>query len=305
MLSTRQRIKKKAFIEMGSKNYKKAVLAIIISAFGFSLMNLFVKMAGDLPTMQKCFFRNFVAAVFTFFFLIVNKKSFIPKKGTKRYILARCLSGSIGMICNFYAIDRLNISDAAMLNKLSPFFAIIFSYFILKEIPKKYQVVCVIIAFIGALFILKPGANGFLSFPAFMGFIGGAGAGLAHTNVRKAATLGADKSIIIFIFSLFTCLTCAPFFIIQFAPMSAKQLTLLILGGLGATLGQFGITTAFAYGKASEISVYDYSIILFTAAFGMMFLNEVPDVFSIIGYCVIIGAGVAMFMITKKHAVEQ
>ena len=42
----------------------KGILYIIISAFCFALMNLFVRMAGDLPSIQKSFFRNFVAAVF-------------------------------------------------------------------------------------------------------------------------------------------------------------------------------------------------------------------------------------------------
>lgn len=74
-----------------------------------------------------------------------------------------------------------------MLNKLSPFFAIIFSYFLLKEKIKPYQLICVIVAFIGALFILRPGFDSVATFPAFIGLIGGMGAGLAYTNVRIAS----------------------------------------------------------------------------------------------------------------------
>ncbi|MCF0159011.1 MAG: EamA family transporter, partial [Veillonella sp.] len=55
---------------------------------------------------------------------------------------------------------------------------------------------------------------------------------------------------------------------------------------------------------ASEISVYDYSMIIFAAILGMLFLDEVPDVLSIIGYVVIIGSGVAMFFKSRKISAQ-
>ena len=85
-----------------------------------------------------------------------------------------------------------------MLNKLSPFFAIIFSYFLLKEKIKPYQLICVIVAFIGALFILRPGFDSVATFPAFIGLIGGMGAGLAYTNVRIASKHGVPGPLIVF-----------------------------------------------------------------------------------------------------------
>ena len=42
----------------------KGVFYIILAAFGFSLMSMFVKLAGDLPSFQKAFFRNFIALIF-------------------------------------------------------------------------------------------------------------------------------------------------------------------------------------------------------------------------------------------------
>lgn len=280
-------------------NRNKAILCIIGSAFGFAFMNLFVKLGGDLPTMQKCFFRNFVAMFFALLVMIKDKVKFSQPKESRKYIWARCIAGSLGMVANFYAIDHLVIADASMLNKMSPFFAIIFSYLLIKEVPKRYQIVCVVIAFIGALFILKPSFSG-MNFATFIGLLGGAGAGFAHTNVRLATSKGADKPAVIMIFSLFTCLLCAPFFIANFTPMNGFQWFCMIMAGVSATLGQFGITFAFSLGKASEISIYDYSMIIFSTTLGFLFLGEVPDIFSFIGYGVIIGASVTMFVISNR-----
>ena len=87
--------------------------------------------------MEKAFFRNAVAAVVAAFLLIRAKEPFYAPKKSWGGLFMRSFCGTVGLICNFYAIDRLNIADANMLNKLSPFFAIIMSTFILKEKANK------------------------------------------------------------------------------------------------------------------------------------------------------------------------
>lgn len=78
-----------------------------------------------------------------------------------------------------------------------------FLLFLLKETIRPYQLGCVIVAFVGALFILRPGFDNVATFPAFLGLIGGMGAGLAYTNVRLAAKHGAPGPLIVFCFSVF------------------------------------------------------------------------------------------------------
>ena len=88
-------------------------------------MNLFVKMAGDLPVWQKCFFRNLVAGFIAVGMLIKKKERIVIPKGNFLPLALRCIGGTLGILCNFYAIGQMNIADASMLNKLSPFFGII------------------------------------------------------------------------------------------------------------------------------------------------------------------------------------
>lgn len=290
---------------MKIKDKYKGIFYIILAAFGFAFMNLFVKLAGDLPAIEKSFFRNLVAVFFAFTVMKKEKIPFTIPKGTGKYIFFRSLFGTIGIFANFYAIGKLYIADASMLNKLSPFFAIIFSYFLLKEKIKLYQFACVLTAFVGALFILRPGFDSVATFPAFIGLLGGMGAGLAYTNVRMATKLGARGPLIVFCFSVFSCVCAIPFIIFDHQPLTWWQLVSLLMAGLSATLGQFSITAAYTYAPASELSVYDYTQIVFAALLGMIFLGEVPDVISIFGYLIICGAGIAMFLIRRKKEKEQ
>lgn len=111
----------------------KAILYIILAGVGFSFMNVFVRLSGDLPTIEKAFFRNLVAA---FIALVVLIRSDLGLHYEKRHIpmlFMRSICGTLGIMCNFYAVDHMNIADASILNKLSPFAAVIFSIFLLKE----------------------------------------------------------------------------------------------------------------------------------------------------------------------------
>ena len=274
---------------------------MITAAFGFSMMSVFVHLAGDMPTFQKAFFRNAAALIFVAALMAKHKINPVPKPQNIPALLGRAGFGTIGLVSNFYAIDRLVLADANMLNKLSPFFAIIFSIFLLKERPTLVQILGVAAAFIGSLFIIKPSMGGYPVFPAVIGAVGGMSAGLAYTFVRLLGKNGENSLRIIFFFSAFSCLVCIPFMIMNFAPFSLKSFLYLILAGISASLGQFGITKAYLCAPAKEISVYDYTQVLFAAIFGFFLFGQVPDLLSIAGYILICGAGIAMFLYNRRR----
>ncbi len=276
-----------------TNNKIKGIICIIFAAFGFSLMTFFVRISGDLPTMQKAFFRNFVAIFVSTAVLLKEKIPLTIKKENRLDIFFRCLFGTSGLIANFYAIDRLGIADANMLNKLSPFFAIILSVFILKEIPTRLDIIATIIAFTGALFIIRPTGAVSEVIPALVGLYGGFGAGTAYVFVRKLGKKGEKTPIIVLCFSVFSCMATLPGVLLNYHPMSLKQLLCLIMAGASASLGQFSITNAYKFAPAKEISVFDYTQVIFAALLGMIFLNETPEILSICGYIIIIG--VALF----------
>ncbi len=267
------------------------ILCILCAAFCFSLMSVFIRLAGDLPTMQKIFFRNLVAAVAAFLMLAREGNGYRIRRDCLGGHAARCITGFIGMIANFWAIDHIGIADANMLNKLSPFFAILMSMLVLREYPKRVDILSVVVAFIGAVFVVRPGA-GLASLPALAGVLGGLGAGTAYTFVRQMTQKGERGTEIVMVFSLFTCVMSVPFFLISYQPMTAMQWVYLLLAGCAAAGGQLSITAAYRHAPAKEISVFDYSQIVYAALWGFFLFDEIPDAMSIIGYVIIIGAAV-------------
>lgn len=281
-------------LSYSSKN--RGIMFIVMSAFCFATMNTFVKLAGDLPSIQKSFFRNLVAIVFAF---IVLKKNRLPlrwQKGNLPCLLLRSAFGTIGILCNFYAVDHLLLSDASMLSKLSPFFAIIFSFLLLKEKVSLFQGAAIVTAFIGSLFIIKPSFASAAFQPALVGICGAMGAGCAYTLVRLLSSRKEKGPFIVFFFSTFSCLVTLPYLLFSFHPMTLRQLLFLLLAGLAASGGQFAVTAAYSNAPAKEISVYDYSQVVFAAIMGFFLFGQVPDALSFIGYIIICGISVLMFL---------
>lgn len=281
---------------------RKGIIYIILSAFFFSLMGMLVHLSGDdLPTFQKVLFRNLVACIFAVVLLIKNNISFIPqsKKNIKLLIL-RTILGAIGMICNFYCVDRLLLPDASILNKTSPFFAMVFSFFLIKEKPKLSQWLLILGAFIGAIIVIKPSFVLTDVLPGIIGLIGGACAGGAYACVRKLSIKGEKGPYIIFFFSFFSTLLVLPGTIITFKPMATVQLLILLGAGLAAALGQLFITYAYSYAPAKEIAIYDYSQLIFSTMFGFIFL-QFPDIWSIIGYIIIIAMAIINYFVQNKE----
>ena len=277
------------------------IIYILLAAFFFALMNLFVRLSGDLPTLQKCFFRNAVAMLVAGALLLRSRQRFRPTRTTAVGLLIRSAAGTVGLICNFYAVDYLSISDASLLNKLSPFFAIIFSALILKERANRVEWAAVVTAFCGALFVIKPSLN-MSVIPALIGTLGGLGAGLAYTYVRRLGQQGVPSPVIVFVFSAFSCLLTLPSMLFAFSPMTLAQTLFLLLAGAAAAGGQFSITAAYTRAPAKELSVFDYSQIVFAALLGFVFLDQIPDLWSVIGYCIIIGAAVAKWLYNRRAA---
>ena len=167
-------------------NRKKGILCLVGATFFLAMMSAFVRMAGELPVMQKLLLRSMIMVVVSYAEL---KGSGVRCRLEKQYALPVILRGVLGTLaiaCNFYAVDHMNLADANMLNKLSPFFTVLFSWLLLKEELRPGSILALFAAFAGALLIVKPGGSGFELLPALAGVLGG---GLGGGSSNAATVL--------------------------------------------------------------------------------------------------------------------
>ena len=279
----------------------KGISAILASSLGFALMALFMRLAGELPLAEKAVFRNAVTALISGYIIWKNNESFFGNAENRPLLLARSVTGLLGILCGVYIIDRLVLSDVDMIGKLTAFILIVLSVVFLKEKASLEQWGLCLLAFIGALFIIKPAFE--LRFvPYLIGVVGAVFAALAYLCLRL---LGKTKipeasDTVVFFFSAFSTIVLLPFVFWDFVPMSGLQTVYLILAGLSATVGQFAVTLAYKYAAAKDISIYSYSSVLFSAILGAMVFEQYPDGWSLFGYFVIFLSGWIMYRRTRS-----
>jgi len=205
-------------------------------------------------------------------------------------LVLRGVFGTTAMFLYFFAIERLTIADATVLNKLSPFFVAMFAVLFLREKLSKYIVPVLVVAFTGAALIIKPQFS-LEALPAMGGLISAAASGAAYTVVRF---LRGDEPPyrIVFYFSLVSVAVSLPPMLVGFVPPVGAQWLYLVGGGVFATTGQIALTLGYHQAPATRVSIYVYAHILFAFLWGLLLWGEMPDALSIVGTVLIILAAV-------------
>ncbi len=279
-------------------NKTKAVLFMLLSTVSFTFMSVFIKLSGDIPIFEKVFFRNFVTIFIAFALVRKEKQHCKNKKESIKFLILRSTLGLAGVILNFYAVNNLLLADSSMLNKVSPFFVTLFAFVFLKEKPSKLQIPVLIAVFAGAMLVIKPEMS--LSIlPAIAGFSSAMCAAGAYTVIRHLKDKVSSGTIVLF-FSMFSVAVMAPLMIYVFKMPTPIQWFYLIMIGVSASFGQIGLTVAYKNSNAGEISIYNYSSIIFAAIAGFIVWGEVPDIMSVTGGTIILGAALLLFLHTQR-----
>jgi len=268
----------------------RAILMIILSGLSFSLVAVMVRLAGDIPIYEKVFFRSVVMLGAMVAMVVRSRENPFARSPRLPLLVLRGVFGTTAMFLYFFAIERLTIADATVLNKLSPFFVAMFAVLFLREKLSKYIVPVLVVAFAGAALIIKPRFS-LEALPAMGGLISAAASGAAYTVVRF---LRGDEPPyrIVFYFSLVSVAVSLPPMLVGFVPPVGAQWLYLVGGGVFATTGQIALTLGYHQAPATRVSIYVYAHILFAFLWGLLLWGEMPDALSIVGTVMIILAAV-------------
>lgn len=277
----------------------KAVILMLMSAASFSLMQIFVaSTSATIPLFEQLFFRNLVATFVAFMALRNKKVKLFGKKENQVKLFLRASFGYLGMITTFYASGNGNQGDVSTILKMSPFVVTVLAFLFLKEKITKYQIIGLLVAFLGAAFVANPEFNSDIV-PILVAMVAAVFSGMAYTMI--GALKGKEvPEVIIFYFSFFSTVVTLPLMAMNCVMPTLLEVVLLVCIGIFAALGQIALTHSYALAKASEISIYNYSGIIFSMIFGYIFLGKTVQWNSIVGSSLVIVAGCIVFFGSKK-----
>ena len=281
-------------------NKTKGALYMILSACSFSLMQIMIALtADDVPLFEQLFFRNFFAGIIAFYGIKKNNSKVFGSKENRGWLILRCSAGFLGMITLFYASSHGVQADITVLSKMSPFVISILAVLFLKEKMTKYQLVGLLLSFIGAYFVANPKFNSDV-FPLLVALSSSVFAGVAYFSISSLK--GKEHpSTIVFAFALTS--TVISFFMMLpvFVIPSVIDSLLLVLLGVFAAMGQLCLTKAYSVSNASEVSIYNYTSILFASIFGYVFLSQKIALNAIAGAMLVLFASLIVYWGGKKN----
>jgi drug/metabolite transporter (DMT)-like permease len=282
-------------------NRIKGISYMLVSGFAFALMSASVKAVGDLPVYEKVLSRNFVSLIAAAIMILVQHRGapLFGKRQNQGLLLSRSLLGLAGVYLLFGAISAgLPLTDANILSRLNPAFVTLFACLFLKEKIPSLHVPLLIVIFGCAALVIKPTFD--LSvLPALAATGTAVCSGMTYTILRYLKGR-EEPATIVFYFSLISVLAMLIPTLTHFVMPSPMQLVWLLCIGLSASVGQFGLTFAYKYAKAAEVSIYSYSTILFALLLDVMLWGKVPDAWALIGGAGIILSALILYLQNRR-----
>lgn len=280
--------------------FGKGALLMILSALGFSAMQIAIaKTAQGIPLFEQLFFRNLFACIAAFVSLRRKNLAAFGKRENRGLLVFRSAAGYAGMIALFYASGHAAQGDVAIINKMSPFVVTVLACLFLKEKFTAYQGVALGLAFGGALLVSNPTFQSHW-FPVAVAFLSAVFSGVAYTAIG-ALKNREPPEVIVFFFSLFSTIASGIAMLPQFKVPDARELAWLICIGVFAFVGQIALTQAYVHAPAAQVSIFNYSGILFSMILGNLFLGQVPALSSAAGGVLVFLAGIVI-LIGQRNA---
>ena len=265
----------------------QAALLMLGSTSAFALMAIAIRFASaTIPTTEVAFFRNFFGLL-ALLPILMHAGNGIPRTRHPGRYLVRTLVGLGSMLCAFWAIGHLPLSQAISLSYAAPLFATIAAVLWLGEIVRVRRWIAVSAGFIGVLVILRPGVA--FSLPMLVPVFGALLAALVAIQMKQLSKIDPPDTIVFYTYLLWVPLSLAPALFQWVWPGPTAWLWLLATGVLG-TLGQWLWTRALRLGEVSALQPISFVQLPIVVLFGWWLFGETLDIWTAAGAAIVFGA---------------
>jgi drug/metabolite transporter (DMT)-like permease len=255
---------------------------------------------ADLPSWQIMTIRSGFGILLLLPFVVVQALRGTGSIVTRRpgaHLMRACLS-AVSIVCYFEALRELDLPVATAILFVTPFFVVALSGLVLREPVTSNRWIAVIIGFVGALIIIRPGPAG-VSIAALLAVLSAATWGSAMVAMRH---LGRTEGIlsVLFYFNLFICGIAGAFAWPGWQPASGRLVATIALVAAIQLIAQFFMMTAFRFASASVVAPVQYSQLLWSVAAGWFVFSVVPGPHVMLGAAIIVASGLYLILSERR-----
>lgn len=247
---------------------------------------------ADYHVLQILFFRQLVVFASSLPSIYRSFPQSLQTQHPKLHAM-RLVGAFVALSCGIWAVAVLPLTLAITLGFSQVFFVAVLARLFLSETVGRARIGVIVIGFFGVVVAMRPGTDGLIDVHALIPILGALGAAIAIISVRRLSQTESTATLLIYQAVFVGALAGIPLFGLWVTPDFAGTLFLLTMGAL-ATTGQWAGVRALRLGEASVVSNIEYSKLVYAAMLGFLLFSEVPDLHTIIGASIIVGASVFM-----------
>ncbi len=266
---------------------KGALLMLAVSVLITSMHVLIRRMSAMYHPFEIAFLRNAFGLIV---FLPLLLSSGFTILHTERLGLHAARAGLqvVAMLMFFTALAMLPLAKVSALSFSSPLFAAVAAVVLLGERMRLRRTIALVVGFIGALIIIRPGA---VSLDTGSLLVIGSSAvwAIAITIVKRLSATDSSITITAYMVVFLTPLSLVPALFVWRWPTPIDTGWFIIMAVIG-TIAHIMMAQAFKYADATAVLPYDFARLVWASLFGLVLFAEVPSAWTIAGAVVIVAS---------------
>ena len=260
---------------------------MLVASLAFGFMNVSVKSISGMHVSEIVFFRAIVQILIAAVVLAYQRET--PWGNNPKLLIMRGFFGSMGLLCYFYSLQVMPLSNALVIHYLSPILTTLFALMIGDEQVQKKQWLFFALSFSGVVIV-----NGVSSVVTLNGIIAGLGgavfSALAYNTIRRLKGK-ENPNVVVLYFPLVTLPISLLLPVIGFGDWhypAGMEWTWLILTGIFTQIGQFFMTRAYQEAETKVVSAISYAGIIWGTGFGLFIFNESYSLWQYVGMALVV-----------------
>ena len=285
---------------MISENTKGAFL-ISLAAACYVMSDIFMKfLSSEISMFQITYLRGLLVTFFLFSYCYMSEASCFIKEWRDRIVISIRTTLEVIMTYAFLAaLFNMNVANANAILQLIPLIVLLGSFIFLRQSPKTYEWIAVLVGCFGAVIIIRPGASDFNFFTIH------ALVAVFCLSARDLLTVRLNKNIPSNIVAFYSALmlTMVSFLLSEDTDLFGKvdNSLFIVYTAIFVSIGYIASVSAMRYGEVTFVSPFRYTALLWASVMGFIFFGEIPKLSTLFGGSLIILAGIFIFYKSKDN----
>ncbi len=276
---------------------------MLCGAFAFSAMATITHALGERCDWQIiAVSRTALALLFTLLLSRVAGVNLVFLR--PRTLWIRSISGSISLLCTFFALTRMPVADVLTISNVFPLWVALLSWPLLNERPSLQTWIAIGIGMAGVILVEQPHFSQDTRGPAVTALAASLTTAIAMLGLHRLQ--GIDPRAIVVHFSFVSMLFClaslvlVPNTALADSTFDVESVLMLVGVGVCATIGQIYLTKAFAAGPPAKVSVVALTQVAFALAFDVMIWGHEFGESTLLGMALVM-APTAWLLVRQGH----